>query len=524
LQETTLWKGRDFRERNATRVVAGRSFAEVVGRPKSSENMKKVLPAEMVEGPISVKSDGGRGQLHTQTRTKIIPTKVDELIGTSKVLAEAGGCFCGAPAKFQAQASEKGMVGSIHTTTSALPNALQNPVKLGVAAPKGGCESEGDGQASGFECVDLKEIANCLTDIRSQLELGLKRVDWAFQVLEQKECRGSVVMEGKMGLGEKSSRATQNMGREEVGWSKPNKKNFKRKTKLRSTPNQPGLLGPKPDKMPAQVDQCSGSTKLISVPHPSIVPAQGPQCSGSTKLAKIRMLSRNPVQEVRQAGETSEMGCARDTGVNGSMLAGVISGEQHAGAGALNTTILGSTEKADMAGEHIAGTGRPEELMTTKSVSSSEDAEGLGCEFSSPVLLLSTIPESDELGNSLLSPAKCSKRVSESSEFAERVSESSEFADEVGLDCYTPGKQTKQMKVLQRRESPTAKITKSWVAERVSWNGGKGSDASAEVVSGKNLNSCLGKNLNFSSDLEEQTDGEGADLGNKEELGCLVGI
>jgi hypothetical protein len=99
---------------------------------------------------------------------------------------------------------------------------------------------------------------------------------------------------------------------------------------------------------------------------------------------------------------------------------------------------------------------------------------------------------------------------------SKRVSESTESADEVGLDSYTPGKQTKQMMVFQRRESPTTKITKSWVAERVSWNGGKGSDASAEVVSGKNLN--------FNSDPEEQTDGEGADLGNKEELGCLVGM
>jgi hypothetical protein len=134
----TLWKGRDFRERKETRVFARRTFAEVVGRPKPLENVLKVVPTEMVEGSISVKTDGGRMQLHTQTRPMNFPTKVDSQIVSSKARVEVGGCFGGAPVKIQAQASEKDAVGSFNMTTRALSNLLQNPVISGVAAPKGG--------------------------------------------------------------------------------------------------------------------------------------------------------------------------------------------------------------------------------------------------------------------------------------------------------------------------------------------------------------------------------------------------
>jgi hypothetical protein len=99
-------------------------------------------------------------------------------------------------------------------------------------------------------CVDLHDIKNCLMDIRGQLDLGLKRVDMAFDLLEQKECWGCVEKAGEIGLGERSSRAMQNMDCEVVGWSKPKKKNFKRKNKV-----QLGLFGPKPNKMLVQVSQ-----------------------------------------------------------------------------------------------------------------------------------------------------------------------------------------------------------------------------------------------------------------------------
>jgi hypothetical protein len=102
-------------------------------------------------------------------------------------------------AKIQTQA-----VGSFDTTTRALSNHLQNPVISGVAALKGGFESEGDGQSSVHVCVDMQDIKNCLLDIRGQLDLGIKRVDLAFQLLEQKKCRGCVDKAGEMGLGERS--------------------------------------------------------------------------------------------------------------------------------------------------------------------------------------------------------------------------------------------------------------------------------------------------------------------------------
>jgi hypothetical protein len=44
-----------------------------------------------------------------------------------------------------------------------------------------------------------------------------------------------------------------------------------------------------------------------------------------------------------------------------------------------------------------------------------------------------------------------------------------------------PDKQPKQMKVFQRRESPSFKTTKSWVAERVSWNGDRGCNVTTEA-------------------------------------------
>jgi hypothetical protein len=81
-------------------------------------------------------------------------------------------------------------------------------------------------------CVDLQDIRKCLTDIRGQLELGLKRVDVAFQMLEQKKRMGCEEKTGEMGFGERSSRFKQKMGRESnneiVGWSKTKKKNFRR--------------------------------------------------------------------------------------------------------------------------------------------------------------------------------------------------------------------------------------------------------------------------------------------------------
>jgi hypothetical protein len=135
-----------------------------------------------------------------------------------------------------------------------------------------------------------------------------------------------------------------------------------------------------------------------------------------------------------------------------------------------------------------------------------EGADDLGYDLSNP-MLLSTVPKSNEVPCCIvLSPVKSSKRLSNSSE----------YTGEEGFDSHMPGKQSKQLKVSQRRESPSSKTMKSWVAERVSWNGGRGCDATTEVGSGKNHNIWW--------DFEEQAVYVGSELGEHEELGCLGGM
>jgi hypothetical protein len=337
-------------------------------------------------------------------------------------------------------------------------------------------------------------------DIRGQLDLGMKRVDWAFHLLEKMQCRGCGESAGEMGLGVGSQRAEQHMDREVVGWAKPKRRNFKRINKpqpglVGSKPD--GLLGPKPDKGPIQLTQ--RPKPIDPVPKPSFEKAQAPQFHGITKKAQYRIQARRSLQQTYQEGESSVMGALCATGVKGTLLAGDASGEHSTGTGE-HSTGVGSSMGADLAGEFNDGSGLSEKLMPASGASGSENAEGLGCGFPSPVMVLYTIPESYDLGDAPLPPVKRSKHMSVGSE----------SADEVGSDNPMPEKQSKQLKVFQRRESPSAKVTKSWVAERVAWN----SDHE-EVVPGKNLN--------FSSDPEEQTDCEGADLGDHEELGCLVG-
>jgi hypothetical protein len=207
------------------------------------------------------------------------------------------------------------VVGNVKSVTSVLPKALENPVKPGEAALKEGFGSEGDGLVTVHEGVDLQGFKNCLTDIRGQLELGLKRVEAAFRMLEQKELRGGEAKDVELGSGERNKRATQSMGREEAGWSKPKRKKFRR----RNNKPQPGLLGPKPSKAPIQT-------------------SQGP---GHMTSSFYWILDRHPVQQACSAGESSEMGAARASGVNGTIFAGDFSGEHLAGIGAPYPAVSG---------------------------------------------------------------------------------------------------------------------------------------------------------------------------------------
>jgi hypothetical protein len=322
------------------------------------------------------------------------------------------------------------------------------------------------------------------------LVVGLKRVEEAFQLLGQ---RGSMGCERKarvLGFGDSNPRTKQQMGNkrnnEGVGWSKPKKKIF------RSIKTQPGLLGPKPSKESGQLSQ-----------------GPGPKSSFS-----YRVLSRIPSQELRQVGESSAMGAARATGGNGTTIAGDFSGEHSSGVGVTIPATVTMTREAENDGEHNGGDGIGEESSTQRLVSCTEDAEGLGIALSTPEKsyklsdssssLLSTIPESDvALGHAMLSPVKRSKRLSVPSEQAR---------DE-GIDSFTPDKQPKQMLVYQRRESPSSKTTKSWVAERVSWNGDRGCNVPTEVLLEKKHKSCLAS--------EESPANVCSMLGEHEELGML---
>jgi hypothetical protein len=144
-------------------------------------------------------------------------------------------------------------------------------------------------------------------DIRSQLVLGIQRVEQAFLLMGLKECNG-MEKAGEMGSGASNLRATQSMGREAVGWSKPKKKNFKGIIK-----SQQGLLGPKPNMTLIQASKGPGdkngkkpskagskaslkpvqgqvleSTKHRQDPKPRITLAQAQHVSDSTKLEQHR--------------------------------------------------------------------------------------------------------------------------------------------------------------------------------------------------------------------------------------------
>jgi hypothetical protein len=430
---SSLWKGRDFRERKGTKVVSGRSYAEVLGQSEPVVTTTATLAG-------SAPTKGGRVQSHQM-----------KPVTTSKILEEAGGGIGGAPAKTQVQVSEKGAAGNGKSVTSVLPKALENPVKPGEAALKVGFGSEGDGLVSVHEGVDLQGIKNCLTDIRGQLELGLKRVEAAFRMLEIKELRGGEAKDVEMGSGKINSRATQSMGREEAGWSKPKRKKFRR----RNFKSQPGLLGTKPSKAPIQT-------------------TQGP---GHTTSSFYRILDRNPVQQARPAGESSEMGAARASGVNETIFAGDFSGEHLDGIGDPFPAVSRATREADKDGEQAGGSGQGEEASATMLSIIPESAETLGVELVTPeeetasLSLQSNIPESNAIpGFDHLTPGKSFKRLSDSIE----------CAGELGLDDHMPVNLSNQLKVFQRRVSPLSKSTKSWVAERVSWNGGRGFDMAQE--------------------------------------------
>jgi hypothetical protein len=141
-----------------------------------------------------------------------------------------------------------------------------------------------------------------------------------------------------------------------VGWSKPKKKSFRR-NKI-----QPGLLGPKPNKKSGQLSQGPGPTSTFS----------------------YSVLSRDQLQKLSQAGESSATGVASATGAFGSTIAGNFSGELFSGAEVPKPVIMASFKEAEKDGATNGGVGLGEELSTQRLDTSTEEVETLGYVLSSP--------------------------------------------------------------------------------------------------------------------------------------------
>jgi hypothetical protein len=506
IARSALWKGREFRVRKTSRVIPGRSFAEVVGRAQSSVDAGK-----MMQAAVAMEEDGGCAQ----KRPEIIAAKTDEQLNAPKAAGETGGSTGDAPVRVEGQA----------TVTKARDNGnfkiLQDPTKSGLPASNMVRESEGSGHETEGSGLDLQEITKHLMDIRGQLVLGLKRVEEVFQLLERR--KGQVGQVGSAGNNNKRRN-------EEMGWTKPKKKNFRRVSA------QPGVLGPKPSKVFSQL-------------------SQGP--------AQYRAIIRGPAHQKRQAGVTSPTGDAHRIGDTGKSIAGDISGEHFAVAGASNPASVELIIETERVGDPIGDPGRRKKLTAQGMDSSPEVADDLGSPFSPPgscskvaketeradVLVgvtglvegqpatkIPSVPESaDQLGGELVAP----KKITQGSDSSETIfssipesvppekssksdSEHSDDAGDVGYDDSVQEKQAKQMKVFQRRESPLPKVSKSWVAERVSWNGGGDMVVATE-------DSCNGLDseelaVNRFSLLDEDEDlGDLGGMGSQEEeLGSLV--
>jgi hypothetical protein len=287
-----------FRVRKTSRVIPGRSFAEVVGRAQSS-----VVAGKMMQAAEAMEKDGGCAQ----KRPEIIPAKTDEQLDAPKAAGETGGSTGEAPVRVEGQA----------TVTKARDNGnfkiLQDPTKSGLPASNMVRESEGSGHETEGSGLDLQEITKHLMDIRGQLVLGLKRVEEVFQLLERRK-------------GQVGSAGNNNKRRnEEMGWTKPKKKNFRRVSA------QPGVLRPKPSKILSQVPQ-------------------GP--------AQYRAIIRGPAHQKHQAGVTSPTGDAHRIGDTGKSITGDISGEHFAVAGASNPASV----ELIIVGDPIGDPGRRKKL------------------------------------------------------------------------------------------------------------------------------------------------------------------
>jgi hypothetical protein len=504
IARTTLWNGREFRERKvAEKVSDKRTFVEVVSQSKMPEKamtgdreqyqarptIAKKPENETCGGcaqyqtrPTNTKQSenellGERALTHAQTRPKIILGNKQVQQWSAQETEKAGGIHGATPAKTQVLQSEKRdsvlQIPAISGAAApAIPGeAAQNPAICGAAAQNGGWESKRNGVTSLQARAELQEVLKCLTVIRGQVDLGLKRAELAIQFLEQ---------------GESMGRESLDRGRpsETGSWAKPKKKKFKNKSKI-----QAGLLGSKPKKAPvldARVDlippekaqyralarrpEIGESSKMGAARGSGSIPTKKAgnisgdrsDYAGEVQPATVQIM---PVIG-RESSKSSKLGATRVSGSTPTKKAGNISGDMESRS-RLHPGVTISAKETEKVGELVGDTGLDEEqpaILVSSVPESTDQKDGepltpmmITQESDSSEVLLSVISETVEgRGQEAVTPMKSSKRGSDHSD----------YAGDVRSDGIVPEKQAKQIKVFQRRESPLPKVTKSWVAER----------------------------------------------------------
>jgi hypothetical protein len=526
IARTTLWNGCEFRERKvAEKVSDKRTFVEVVSQSKMPEKattgdreqyqarptIAKKPENETCGGceqhqtrPTNTKQSeneslGERALTHAQTRPKINLGKKQVQRWSAQETEKAGGIHGVTPAKTQVLQSEKR--DSVLQNPAISGTAAQNPAISGATTQNGGWESERNGVKSSQARDELQEVLKCLTVIRGQVDLGLKRAELAIQFLEQGKSMGREFLDRCRPY-------------EAGSWAKPKKKKFKHMSKT-----QAGLLGSKPKKAPV-LDARVG-----------LIPPE---------KAQYRVSAQRPAQQI---GESSKMGAARGSGSIPTKKAGNISGDRSDYAGEvqpakmcaaptkkagnisgdlesrfrLHPGVTISAKVTEKAGELAGDTGLDEEQPAILVSSVPESTDHLDGEPLTPMMIIQESDSLEELisvisetvegrGEEAVTPVKSSKRGSDHSD----------YAGDVRSDGIVPEKQAKQIKVFQRRESPLPKVTKSWVAERVSWNGGRDNVVVTEDSSSKNDSDWL--------DSEELAVNRLSSLGEDDELGDLGGM
>jgi hypothetical protein len=538
IARTTLWNGREFKERKvAEKVSDKRTFVEVVSQSKMPEKVMtgdreqyqaRPMIAKKPENetcggcaqhqtrPTNTKQSenellGERALTHAQTRPKINLGNKQVQRWSAQETEKAGGIHGATPAKTQVLQSEKR--DSVLQNPAISGAVAQNPAISGAAAQNGGWESKRNGVTSLQAHAELQEVLKCLTVIRGQVDLGLKRAELAIQFLEQ---------------GESMGRESLDRGRpsETGSWAKPKKKKFKHMSKT-----QAGLLGSKPKKAPvldARVDLIPPEKAQYRAL------ARRPELGESSKMGAARGSGSIPTKKAgnisgdrsdyagevqpaivqimpvigRESSKSSKLGAARVSGSTPTKKAGNISGDLESRS-RLHPGVTISAKEIEKAGELVGDTGLDEEqpaILVSSVPESTDQQDGepltpmmITQESDSSEALLSVISETVEgRGQEAVTPVKSSKRGSDHSD----------YAGDVRSDGIVPEKQAKQIKVFQRRESPLPKVTKSWVAERVSWNGGRDDVVVTEDSSSKNDSDWLD---------EDEELGDLGGMGNQEE-------